>query len=71
MNYNSQEGNIFTNLVDELVKNAEFDLELKEAIEFLDLEAQKKGISFYDVVFERLYKYDAKTKAKEWLNSRN
>ncbi len=71
MNFNSQEGNIFTNLVDDLVKNAEFDQELKEAIEFLDLEAQSKGISFYDIVFERLYKYDAKTKAKDWLNTRN
>lgn len=71
MNFNSQEGNIFTNLVDDLVKNAEFDQELKEAIEFLDQEAQSKGISFYDVVFDRLYKYDANTKAKDWLNSRN
>ena len=71
MNYSSHEGKIFTNLVDDLVKNAEFDQELKEAIEFLDLEAQRKGTSFYDVVFERLYKYDAKTKAKDWLNSRN
>jgi len=71
MNYSSHEGKIFTNLVDDLVKNAEFDQELKEAIEFLDLEAQRKVISFYDVVFERLYQYDAKTKAKDWLNSRN
>lgn len=71
MNYSSHEGKIFTNLVDDLIKNAEFDQELKEAIEFLDQEAQRKGISFYDVVFERLYQFDAKTKAKAWLNSRN
>jgi len=71
MNYKTPEGKIFTNLVDDLVKNADFDQELKEGIEFLDQEAQRKGISFYDVIFERLYQYDAKTKAKDWLNSRN
>jgi len=71
MNYNKVEGSIFTTLVDELVKNADFDQELKEAIEFLDREAQKRGISFYEIVFERLYKHDVKTKAKDWLNSRN
>jgi len=71
MNYDSPEAKIFTNLVDDLVKNADIDQELKEAIEFLDQEAQRKGMSFYDVVFERLYKYDAKIKAKDWLNSRN
>jgi len=70
MNYNSQEGNIFTKMVDDLVENADFDQELKEAIEFLDQEAQRKGVSFYDVVFERLYQYDANARAKDWLNSR-
>ena len=31
----------------------------------------KKGIDFYDMVFEVLYKHDVRTKAREWLRTRN
>ena len=33
----------------------------------IDDQAQKKGITFYDMVFEVLYKHDVNSKAKEWL----
>ena len=61
----------FTKMVDELVDFSEHDPELSDGIKWLDNQAQKKGLSFYDMVFEVLYKYDVNSKAKGWLNSRN
>jgi len=61
----------FTNMVDELVEFSENDPELSDGIKWLDGQAQKKGLSFYDMVFEILYKHDVNSKAKDWLNSRN
>ena len=50
--------NFFHKMVDELVEFAEFDSELKEGMQWLDSEAYKKNISFYDMVFQILYKHD-------------
>ena len=61
----------FTKMVDELVEFSEYDPELADGIKWLDDQAQKKGVSFYDMVFEVLYKHDVNSKAKTWLNSRN
>ena len=61
----------FTNMIDELVEFSEHDPELSDGIKWLDSQAQKKGLSFYDMVFEILYKHDVNSKAKDWLNSRN
>jgi hypothetical protein len=33
--------------------------------------SKKKGITFYDMVFEVLYKHDVNSKAKDWLKTRN
>ncbi len=61
----------FTKMVDDLVEFSQYDNELADGIKWLDEQAQKKGISFYDMVFEVLYKHDINSKAKQWLNSRN
>ena len=61
----------FTNMVDELVEFSEHDPELSDGIKWLDTQAQKKGLTFYDMVFEVLYKHDINSKAKEWINSKN
>ncbi|MDC4213169.1 MAG: hypothetical protein MT334_00910 [Candidatus Nitrosopumilus limneticus] len=61
----------FSKMVDELVQFSEFDPELSDGIKWLDDQAQKKGITFYDMVFEVLYKHDVHSKAKEWLHNRN
>ena len=58
-------------MVDELVEFSEHDPELSDGLKRLDGEAQKKGLSFYDMVYQVLYKHDVNSKAKEWLNSRN
>jgi len=60
----------FCKMVDELVEFSQYDPELKDGIVWLDEQAQKKGISFYDMVFEVLYKHDVNSKAKDWLNGR-
>ncbi len=60
----------FTKMVDELVEFSEYDDELKEGIQWLDRLAQKKGISFYDAVFEVLNRNKNENTAKKWLNER-
>lgn len=66
-----ESNSFFTKMVDELVEYGDFDPELKDGIQWLDQQAQKKGISFYDMVFEVLYRNDVKKKAKDWLSDRN
>ena len=61
----------FTKMVDELIVFSEYDPELSDGLKWLDGEAQKKGLSFYDMVYQVLYKHDVNSKAKEWMNSRN
>ena len=63
--------NFFKKMVDELVDFSEFDPELADGIKWLDAQAQKKGITFYDMVFEVLYTNDINSKAKDWLRTRN
>jgi len=67
----SESQTFFTKMVDELVEFSEHDPELSDGLKWLDCEAQKKGLSFYDMVYQVLYKHDVNSKAKEWLNSRN
>ena len=67
----SESCTFFTKMVDELVEFSEHDPDLSEGIKWLDGQAQKKGLSFYDMVFEVLYKHDVNSEAKDWLNSRN
>ena len=67
----SESQTFFTKMVDELVEFSEYDPELSDGLKWLDGEAQKKGLSFYDMVYEVLYKHDVNSKAKEWLDSRN
>ena len=42
----------FSKMVDELVEFSEFDPELSDGIKWLDDQAQKKGITFYDMVLK-------------------
>jgi len=61
----------FTKMIDELVEFSEYDPELSDGIKWLDEQAQKKGLTFYDMVYQVLYRLDVNSKAKDWLNSRN
>ena len=61
----------FTRMVDELVQFSDTDPELAEGIKWLDAQAQQKGITFYEMVFQVLYKHDITNRAQQWLNTRN
>ena len=61
----------FTKMIDELVEFSEYDPELSDCIKWLDEQAQKKGLTFYDMVYQVLYRHDVNSKAKDCLNSRN
>lgn len=61
----------FSKMVDELVQFSKYDPQLEDSIKWLDLQAQKKGVSFYDMVFDVLYRHDVNSKASDWLNTRN
>ncbi len=61
----------FTKMIDELVEFSEYDPELSDGIKWLDEQAQKTGLPFYDMVYQVLYRHDVNSKAKDWLNSRN
>lgn len=61
----------FKQTVDELVELAKYDEALAEGIKYVDKMAMKNGITFYNQVFQILYKHDIDQKAKDWLNTRN
>ena len=63
--------NFFRKMVDELVEFSAHDPELADGIKWLDSQAQKNGITFYDMVFEVLYSHDVNSKAQNWLKTRN
>jgi len=63
--------NFFRKMVDELVEFSAHDPELADGIKWLDGQAQKRGITFYDMVFEVLYSHDINSKAQNWLKTRN
>ena len=63
--------NFFKKMVDELVDFSEFDPELADGLKWLDAQAQKNGIRFYDMVYEVLYTTDINSKARNWLKTRN
>lgn len=58
-------------MMDEMVELSEYDLELADNLKWLDRQAQKKQISFYDMAFDVLYRHDINEKAKAWLRDRN
>lgn len=58
-------------MVDELVLMSETDPELADGIKWLDQQANNKGISFYEMVFQVLYRHDVNQRAKQWMSDRN
>ena len=60
----------FNEMVDNLVEFSQYDPKLADSIVWLDMQARKHNVSFYDKVYEVLLKYDAQTKAKEWMKNK-
>lgn len=61
----------FAAAVDELVGYAQHDAELAEGIRWIDEQARSRGITFYDMVFEVLYRHDIDSRARTWAQARN
>ena len=61
---------LFRALVDELVEFSECDPELADGLKWLDKEAQRRGIDFYEMAFIVLHRYDTEERAKNWLARR-
>ena len=61
----------FRKMVDDIVMFSEYDPELADGVKWLNDQAYKKGLSFYDMVFDVLYKHDINQKASDWLRTRN
>ena len=61
----------FTKMVDELVEFSEHDPQRADGLRWLDGQAQKKGKTFYEMVYQILYKHDINAKAKKWLEDKN
>ena len=56
----------FTNMMDAMVMDSEHDKELKDGLQWIDEEASKRKITFYEMTFLVLHKYDVDEKAKKW-----
>lgn len=61
----------FQMLVDELIEFSKKDPELADGIKWLDEQAIKQGVTFYDKVYEILFQYDVSQNAKRWLDDKN
>ena len=66
----SEAPTFFHKMVDDLVEFSEYDDELADGIKWIDTEAQRKGVSFYDEVFRVLYNHDVNARARKWLDTR-
>ena len=58
VNTNMNNDTFFNKMVDELIDFAEFDPKLKEGIKWLDEQALKEGLTFYEMVHKVLSKRD-------------
>jgi len=65
------EQGIFTKMIDSLVEYSNSDPELADGIRWIDGQAQKKGIDFYDMVYEVLMTHDSRQRAKEWMKDKS
>lgn len=71
MNIDGENPSFFITMVDELIDFSESDPELKAGLQWIDEESKKRGISFYEMVYHVLHRYDVNLKANEWNNNRN
>lgn len=58
----------FTRIVDDLILASENDIGFKEVIKWVDMQSQKKGISFYEMVYTITDKQLTKKRAQQFLS---
>lgn len=62
--------NQFIRVIDDLILTSENDTRLAESIRWIDLQSQKNGISFYEMIFTITDKQLTKKRAQQWLISK-
>jgi hypothetical protein len=60
----------FRESIDDLVLFSEHDPELAEGFRWLDKEATRRKITFYEMAYFVLHRYDVDQKAKEWMTKK-
>jgi hypothetical protein len=68
---NDKVNDVFIDIVDDLVIEAEPDSELAEGLQWIDAEAHERGITFYEMALNVLNKHMAEDKAAKWYKDRN
>ncbi len=62
--------NQFTRIVDDLILASQNDTGFKEVVHWVDMQSQKKGISFYEMVYTITDKQLTKKRAQEFLSEK-
>lgn len=60
----------FIAILDDLVEKSEDDSELADGLRWIDEQAWKKGMSFYDMALIVVRRHMAEQNAREWLQRR-
>ena len=62
--------NQFIRVIDDLILTSENDTRLAESIRWIDLQSQKNGISFYEMIYTITDKHLTKRRAQQRLISK-
>ena len=57
----------FVEMIDDLVVMSESDSELAEGLKWIDMQSQRKGLTFYEMAMIILRKHMVERRAKDWL----
>jgi hypothetical protein len=62
--------NRFIRVIDDLILTSENDTRLAESIRWIDLQSQRNGVSFYEMIYTITDKQLTKKRAQQWLISK-
>ena len=62
--------NKFIEIVDDLILTSENDAKLAESIKWIDLQSQKNGTNFYEMLYIITDKQLTKKRAQQWLSEK-
>jgi hypothetical protein len=58
----------FIKTIDRLVLTAKEDTKFKDAIKCIDIQSQKNGLTFYQMIFTIMQKDLTEARAQQWIN---
>jgi hypothetical protein len=59
----------FIEIIDGLILRADKDIKFKDAIRRIDIQSQKEGLSFYEIIFTLMQKDLTEARARQWLKN--